>query len=93
MKLELSDRAKSDLLEIRSYTIENFGVRQAALYRGQLEQGFATLRRFPAIGLVDRRLPPGHQAFRVAQHWICYEAMRDIVLVKAVIKRLDDYSA
>lgn len=89
MKLRLSERAKADLREIRDYTLENFGPRRLAVYRGALGQGFATLRTFPQIGLVDRRLPAGHQAFRVGHHWICYEIVGEYVDVKAILRSFD----
>lgn len=91
MKLRLSDRAKSELRAIRTYTLENFGIRQVAVYRGALGQGFSTLRHFPSIGMVDRRLPRGHQAFKVAHHWICYEVNGEFVDVKAIVRRLDHF--
>jgi len=91
VNLELSDRAKNDLIAIRAYTIDKHGATQAIRYRGQLEHGFSTLRRFPGIGLVDRRLPRGHQAFRVSHHWICYEIVADVIEVKAIIRHLDDF--
>ncbi len=93
MKLEFSDRARSDLVAIRQYTIEMHGKVQAIRYRGQLEQGFSTLLRFPLIGIVDRRLPRGHQAFRVAHHWICYEVSGETVNVTAIIRRLDEFES
>lgn len=91
MIIKYSDRAKSDLISIRDYTIENFGKAQAAKYRGQLEQGFSTLRLFPSIGIVPRELPRGHQAFKIEHHWICYEVTGEVVEVKAIIRRLDHF--
>ncbi|MEM9374652.1 MAG: type II toxin-antitoxin system RelE/ParE family toxin [Pseudomonadota bacterium] len=92
MKLKLSARAESDFDAIETYTVETFGVRQWFHYEGQLRQGFVSLRRFPGIGMADRALPSGHQAFRVAQHWICYEVVGDVIEVTAIIRQLSDFS-
>jgi plasmid stabilization system protein ParE len=91
MKLRLADRAKADLQDIALYTIENFGQRQADIYRGQLQNGLKTLRQFPMIGMASRDLPSGFLAFRVAQHWICYEVNGDVIEVAALIQRLSDF--
>ena len=91
MKLRLSERAESDYDAIERYTVETHGVRQWLIYSGQLEQGFLTLRHFSQIGLVDRRLPRGHQAFKVGHHWICYEIDEDFILIKAIVRELDHF--
>ena len=91
MKLRLADRAKADLRDIRDYTLETHGPRQAAIYSGALAQGFRTLRMFPQIGLVDKRLPRGHQAFRVSHHWLSYEINGEFIDIKAVVRQLDHF--
>lgn len=91
VELRLSERAIENLSAIRIYTTNQHGLRQAARYRGQLEQGFASLRRFPGIGLAHRELPRGHQAFRVAHHWVCYEVNGDIIEIKAIIRQLSEF--
>lgn len=89
MNLELSRRAEQDLDEIEYYTVQQFGVGQWQNYAGRLQQGFESLLSFPFLGISDRRLPRGHQALRVGQHWICYEVVEDVVQIKAVIRGLD----
>lgn len=91
MKLRLSDRAKAELRNIRDYTLERHGPRQVAIYSGALAQGFRTLRMFSRIGLVDKRLPRGHQALKVSHHWLCYEVNDGFIDVKAVIRSLDHF--
>ena len=51
MTLRLTDDARRDLSDIRSYTRREFGAHQAALYMGRLGEGFKALRRHPDIGL------------------------------------------
>ena len=93
MKLKLSDRAKTHYNEIESYTVETFGVHQWLIYSAQLEQGLSTLRRFPGIGLRPTDWPDGVHAFRVREHWICYEIIRDAVHVLAIIRSFDDFDS
>ena len=91
MKLRLSDRAKAELLNIRDYTFKKHGAKQVAQYSGALAQGLRTLRVFPQIGLVDKRLPRGHQAFKVSHHWLCYEVNGDYIDIKAIVRQLDHF--
>ncbi len=91
MRIRLSDRAEADYDSIEAYTVDNHGVRQWLIYSGQIEQAFETLLTFPAIGLVDRLLPSGIQAFRVSHHWICYEIDGDFIDVKAIICELSHF--
>ena len=90
MKLRLSERAQRHYHEIEKYTVDEFGVRQWLVYSAQLEQGFSTLRRFAGIGIKPDDLPEEVHAFRVREHWICYEIMGDTVMVLAIIRRFDE---
>lgn len=91
MKLRLSERAQRHYQDIEEYTVETHGARQWLIYSAQLEQGFSTLRRFAGIGIKPPELPEGVHAFRVRQHWVCYEIMGDTVLVSAILRGLDDF--
>lgn len=91
MKLRLSDRAQEHYRNIETYTVNEFSARQWLIYSAQLEQGFSTLRRFPGIGRRPPELDEGVHAFRVREHWICYEIMGDAVLVHAVLRNLGDF--
>ena len=91
MKLRLSERAQQHYRKIEEYTVGNFGARQWLIYSAQLEQGFSTLRRFAGIGIKPSDLPEGVHAFRVREHWICYEIMGDTVLVSAIVRNLGQF--
>ena len=91
MKLRLSERAQQHYRDIEVYTVDTFGARQWLIYSAQLEQGFSTLRRFAGIGIKPSDLPEGVHAFRVREHWICYEIMGDTVLVSAIVRSLDQF--
>lgn len=88
MRIRLSRRAKEHLEDIRAYTIEEFGVRQADLYRGALGQAFVTLRLFPKIGMMSEDLPSNVRAYRVREHWICYRIADDTIEIGAIIREL-----
>ena len=91
MKLKFSERSKAHLRQIHSYTLENFGPRQVAVYRGALSQGLATQRRFPTIGLASPDLPEGVRAFRLKEHWICYAVFGDTIQIEAFIQSLPEF--
>ncbi len=46
----LSKQAESDLVNIATYTIQNFGIKQARQYRDQLFRVFELMADFPQIG-------------------------------------------
>lgn len=85
MTLRLTDDARRDLSDIRSYTRREFGARQAALYVGRLGEGFKALRRHPDIGFMIDHLKPGFRCFRVQHHAIFYAQAGEIIAVVAVL--------
>jgi toxin ParE1/3/4 len=50
VNFQLSKRAERDLENIAIYTIQNFGFRQARIYRDGLFKTFEMIREFPMIG-------------------------------------------
>lgn len=57
-KLVLSRRADKDIADIADYTIGQFGIKQARLYRNGLEELFQTLLEYPQQGRAAAELAP-----------------------------------
>ncbi len=83
--LRITDDARRDLSEIRTYTSREFGARQAALYMGRLKEGFNALRRHPDIGFPIDHLRPGYRCFRVQHHAIFYIQTDEVIAVVALL--------
>ncbi len=85
MTLRLTDDARRDLSDIRTYTRREFGARQAALYMSRLGEGFKALRSLPDIGFPIDHLKPGFRCFRIQHHAIFYAHAGEIIAVVAVL--------
>ena len=91
MQVRLTRRAERDLDRVERYTVERFGVGQWMTYSVALEEGLATLARFPEIGIDSPILPRVVRAYRCDQHWLCYRVEADVIRVTAIIRSLADY--
>ena len=83
--LRLTDDARRDLSDIRSYTRREFGARQASVYMDRLKSSLKTLRQHPEIGFPIDHLQPGFRCFRVQHHAIFYAQTGEIIAVVAVL--------
>ncbi|MGA1341575.1 MAG: type II toxin-antitoxin system RelE/ParE family toxin [Hyphomonas sp.] len=83
--LRVTDDARRDLSDIRTYTRREFGARQAAGYMSRLGEGFKALRRNPEIGFPIDQLKPGFRCFRVQHHAIFYTQVDEVIAVVAVL--------
>lgn len=85
MPLRITEDARRDLSDIRTYTRREFGARQASLYMGRLKEGFKALRRHPDIGFPVDHLKPRFRCFRVQHHAIFYTLAGEAIAVVAVL--------
>lgn len=70
--LKLTKDARSDLSDIRRYTIKQFGESQYQTYRSRLETGLQHLIEHPEIGFEVDELEAGYRCFAVQHHRIFY---------------------
>lgn len=68
--------AAQDLRHIIRYTKHNWGVRQARVYRQELELSFTQLAEKPGVGRQRDEIAPGMRSFRVAKHIAFYTSRR-----------------
>ncbi|MBD9358365.1 type II toxin-antitoxin system RelE/ParE family toxin [Methylomonas albis] len=68
----LSKRAEKDVTNIALYTIQNFGVKQARLYRDGLFKTFEMISDFPLIGSDQDHIKPKARRFVYESHSIYY---------------------
>lgn len=84
-RIHLTDDARADLLDIRRYTAQKFGSKQARQYHVLLEQGLKLLRRHPEIGFTVDDLKAGYRCFKIEYHRVFYALGKDSINVLAIL--------
>ncbi|KGJ92461.1 type II toxin-antitoxin system RelE/ParE family toxin [Thalassotalea sp. ND16A] len=81
-KFYLKKHARSDIAQIRSYTIKNWGDAQWQIYKQYLLQKFQNLANNPDIGITIDEISPNAFKFPLNEHVIYYlRRNKDIVIV------------
>lgn len=80
----LSRRAKSDLDDIFEYTIDQFGLRQAILYRDSLKDCFSLIADNPGMGRRADELGNGVRRHVHRSHIVFYVAKASGVTIVAI---------
>lgn len=81
LRLDLTDDARRDFRSILRYTRGTWGERQRDTYARRLTAAMEKLTQFPQLGEARSDLPPGMQAFPVAQHVIYYRVDEQAITV------------
>jgi toxin ParE1/3/4 len=90
-ELRLSRRAASDLAEIADYTIAEFGIDQARLYRDQLDACFRSLLANPQLGRSAEEVAPGLRRIRQQAHVVFYRFGEEELLIVRVLHHSMDF--
>ena len=85
MTLRLTDDARRDPSDIRSYSCRESGARQASVYMDRLKSGLKTQRQHPEIRFPIDHLKPGYRCFRVQRHAVSYDQTGEFIAVVAVL--------
>ena len=81
-KFYLKGHARSDIAQIREYTIKNWGDAQWKVYKQSLLQKFQNLANTPDIGIKIDEISPDAFRFPLSDHVIYYlRRNNDIVIV------------
>jgi len=89
--LRLSRRAASDLAEIADYTISEFGIDQARLYRDQFQACFQSLLDNPQLGRSAGEVALGLRRIRQQAHVVFYRVEQDRLLIVRVLHHSMDF--
>lgn len=81
----LSRKARADLIDIYTFTDQQFGRYQADAYHAGLERTFGLLAEFPDIGIDAAEFVPRHRRFRFQSHHVFYTVEADHVLIRALV--------
>ena len=71
-KYRLTHSAKSDLIEIWNYTVDNWGEKQAEKYLQDIEDKLNQLAANPELGRQRPEISPGYYSFPAQKHIIFY---------------------
>ncbi|PWL30683.1 type II toxin-antitoxin system RelE/ParE family toxin [uncultured Roseivirga sp.] len=80
----LTDRAKEDIREIYSYSIEEFGVNVAEKYIDKIEFSLSVLSEQPDLLLNKPSISPHFQLYQTGNHWLICEKQRETIYVVTI---------
>jgi toxin ParE1/3/4 len=90
VRFRLSDLAKSDLDEIRAYTIAEWGRPQWLIYYRDLVRGWDRIVAHPDRGQDRSALFPNMRSVRIGRHVVFYLRAADgVVIIRLVHERRD----
>jgi toxin ParE1/3/4 len=82
--LEIAENAQRDILEIRLYSTEVWGIEQADNYLARLSASFETLCSNSMLGKSRDDLRPGLRQLVIGEHRVLYRLTDDMVWVLRV---------
>lgn len=84
-KYLLSKESQNDLIEIRHYTQENWGNRQAKKYLIELTASFEKLSKAPKLGRAREEIADNIRSFLVSQHIVFYREGKNGIEIARVL--------
>ncbi|MBD3674619.1 MAG: type II toxin-antitoxin system RelE/ParE family toxin [Planctomycetaceae bacterium] len=90
MKLLLTQRALRDITQIKSYSIENWGERVSGEYLNAIEEALSQIKLHPEILRVEACFHPSLHFYRVRNHLLVCDFLKDSVVVLTVIHAVMD---
>lgn len=85
MKIKLTNAAKADLVDIRTYTARTHGREQAKTYMSFLRSGLKTLSKHPEIGYAIDHIRKGYRNFQIEHHRIFYHLSDTHIVIVAIL--------
>jgi len=89
-RLEFSDAARSDLIAMRQYGLDEFGREIADLYVDDIESVFRLLQDRPHAGQAQPDLGRNMRCFSKRRHRIFYRLEQDTVMIVRVVHHAMD---
>ncbi len=86
-RLEISSKAKSEIIDIRTFSLINWGQQQADKYVYEMHNTLALLQRNPLIGLTHDDLAGEIYSFPHASHVIYYQFDTEVLYLMAVLHK------
>ena len=86
-KLQIADRAISDILEVGAFTRDRWGAARASRYLTDLNDVFELLAARPMIGKNSKAIAPNLRRFNHASHIIFYKLLPVGIVVMRVLHK------
>ncbi|MES2795609.1 MAG: type II toxin-antitoxin system RelE/ParE family toxin [Bacteroidota bacterium] len=90
-KIEISDSAIEDLVDIFEYTFINFGEKQWQKYNSIIDENINSLTINPFIGHGRNDIPVNCLAWLVGDHFLIYRVEGSIVYLLRVLNQRMDF--
>ncbi len=72
-RIVVSPQAQRDLKDIRSYSLQSWGAKQADIYLGKIEGAFYDLLENPEIGRERNDIKTGYRSIVIEKHILFYK--------------------
>jgi len=84
-KIELSDEAYNDLVNIQNYTFSNYGDQGWKKYENEVLVGFQMIANHPEAGHKRSDIPNNYRAWKIREHIVIYRIDSSIIYVVRVL--------
>lgn len=85
--LEISNEAYDDLIDIQSYTLQEFGERQWEKYNLFLERGLEHILNYPYTGHARTDVSKNYLTWPVEEHIMIYRVEDNVIYLVRVLHR------
>ena len=82
---DLTVQAVEDLQGIYDYTLQEYGIKQAAMYLTQLKEGMIILSENMKLGIVPNEIRKGLRSFTKDKHVIFYRIVKKRIRIVRVL--------
>ncbi len=93
MRLEISEAAAADLVDIYAYGAVRYGLAQADDYMAGLRRLFESLLGSPFMGRERNEIRPPIRLMPCGAHHVFYDVIGDRLIIQRVLHHMADWTA
>jgi toxin ParE1/3/4 len=90
IRVEISEAADADLVEILGYGSETFGQDRAETYVASFRTTFDLIERHPLVGAVHDRVRPPIRSLPHGSHRVFYDVFEKEIVVQRILHKAVD---
>ena len=91
LKIRKQVKAEEDLIDIWTYSFEQWGIAQADQYIDRLDNSIKTIAANPDIGTACDYVRKGYRQLHVKKHYIFYRYTADTAFIIRILGNTMDY--
>ena len=84
-RIELSNEAQDDIVDIGRYTLERHGIQQMDKYLNSIDEAINLIQENPNIGRFHQELPEEYKVWRMNEHLIIFLIQDEIISIARVV--------